>query len=74
VLAVTGRAHTERFIDITPEAACERLVWLAREQVEGYEPAGKYFVKTSGQARAPDLLLARSTQLWERTASLVNRF
>ena len=29
VLAVMQRAHTERLIGITPEAACDQLVWLA---------------------------------------------
>ena len=33
VLAVMQRAHTERLVGITPEAACDQLVWLASERV-----------------------------------------
>ena len=73
VLAVMQRAHTERLIGITPEAACDQLVWLASEQSE--EPAGEYFVKRRvGRAHRMTYDPRRIYELWERTASLVARF
>ena len=74
VLAVMQRAHTERLIGITPEAACDQLVWLASEQSEDFEPAGEYFVKRRvGRAHRTTYDPRRISELWERTASLVGR-
>ena len=74
VLAVMQRAHTERLVGITPEAACDQLVWLASEQSEDFEPAGEYFVKRRvGRAHRTTYDPRRSYELWERTATLVNR-
>ncbi len=74
VLAVMQRAHTERLVGITPEAACDQLVWLASEGSEDFEPAGEYFVKRRvGRAHRTTYDPRRTYELWERTAALVNR-
>ncbi len=74
VLAVMQRAHTERLVGITPEAACDQLVWLASEGSEDFEPAGEYFVKRRvGRAHRTTYDPRRAYELWERTAALVNR-
>lgn len=39
------RAHAERLVGITPEAACDQLVWLASADGRAFEPTGEYFVK-----------------------------
>ena len=74
VLAVMQRAHTERLVGITPEAACDQLVWLASESSEDFEPAGEYFVKRRvGRAHRTTYDPRRTYELWERTVALVNR-
>ena len=73
LLTVMERAHTERLVGITPEAACDQLVWLASDESEGFEPAGEYFVKRRvGRAHRTTYDPHRSRDLWERTSALVN--
>lgn len=74
LLAVMERAHTERLVGITPEAACDQLVWLACEASKGVEPEGEYFVKRRvGRAHRISYDQERVRELWERTSALVNR-
>lgn len=74
VLAVMQRAHTERVVGITPEAACDQLVWLASEAGKEVEPAGEYFVKRRvGRAHRITYDWQCTRDLWERTSALVNR-
>ena len=74
VLAAMQRAHTERLVGITPEAASDQLVWLASEESEDLEPAGEYFVKRRvGRAHRTTYDVRRTRELWERTSALVNR-
>lgn len=73
LLKVMERAHTERLVGITPEAACDQLVWLASDESEDVEPAGEYFVKRRvGRAHRTTYDPRRSRELWERTTALVN--
>jgi NAD(P)-dependent dehydrogenase (short-subunit alcohol dehydrogenase family) len=76
LLAVMERAHTERLVGITPEAACDQLVWLATEAQapDGVpRPAGEYFVKRRiGRAHRITYDERQATALWERTAALLN--
>lgn len=75
LLKVMERAHTERLVGITPEAACDQLVWLASEQSADFEPAGEYFVRRRvGRAHRTTHDPRRCYELWERTATLLNRF
>ncbi len=75
LLKVMERAHTERLVGITPEAACDQLVWLASEQSADFEPAGEYFVRRRvGRANRTTHDPRRCYELWERTATLLNRF
>ncbi|OLP03521.1 hypothetical protein BVU76_05390 [Mycolicibacterium porcinum] len=55
VLAVMQRAHTERLVGITPEAACDQMVWLASDGSQHFEPAGEYFVNAASVARTGSL-------------------
>ena len=74
LLALMQRAHTERLIGITPEAACDQLVWLACEAGKGVEPEGEYFVKRRvGRAHRISYDQERVCELWDRTSALVNR-
>ena len=74
VLAVMQRAHTERLVGITPEAACDQLVWLASDDSQHFEPAGEYFVKRRvGRAHRIAYDPQRSRELWERTSALVSQ-
>ena len=74
VLAVMQRAHTERLVGITPEAACDQLVWLASDESQHFEPAGEYFVKRRvGRAHRITYGSQRSRELWERTSALVSQ-
>lgn len=74
VFAVMQRAHTERLVGITPEAACDQLVWLASDESQHFEPAGEYFVKRSvGRAHRITYGSQRSRELWERTSALVSQ-
>ncbi|PQM48156.1 Pyridoxal 4-dehydrogenase [Mycobacterium talmoniae] len=74
VLAVMQRAHTERLVGITPQAACDQLVWLASDENQHFEPAGEYFVKRRvGRAHRITYDSQRSRELWERTSALVSR-
>ena len=75
VLKVMERAHTERLVGITPEVACDQLVWLASKDSEDLEPGGEYFVKRRvGRAHRTTYDPQRRYELWERTASLMDRF
>ena len=50
---------------MTPEAACDQLVWLASEQSEDFEPAGEYFVKRRvGRAHRMTYDPRRIYELW----------
>ena len=74
LLLVMQRAHTERLVGITPEAACDQLVWLACEAGKAFEPEGEYFVKRRvGRAHRITYDLQRSRELWERTSALVSQ-
>ncbi|WP_090423314.1 SDR family NAD(P)-dependent oxidoreductase [Mycobacterium europaeum] len=74
VLAVMQRAHTERLVGITPEAACDQLVWLASDDSQHFEPAGEYFVKRRvGRAHRIAYDKQCSRELWERTSALVSQ-
>ena len=74
LLAVMQRAHTERVVGITPEAACDQLVWLASDESQHFEPAGEYFVKRRvGRAHRITSESQRSCELWERTSALVSQ-
>jgi NAD(P)-dependent dehydrogenase (short-subunit alcohol dehydrogenase family) len=76
LLAVMERAHTERLVGITPEAACAQLVWLAsgEEAAQGMpRTAGEYFVKRRiGRAHRITYDQRHTSELWERTAALLN--
>ena len=76
VLAVMQRAHAERVVGITPEAACDQLVWLATgAETAGREewPAGEYFVKRRvGRAHRTTYDSRCTRELWERTSVLLN--
>ncbi|MCV7167740.1 SDR family NAD(P)-dependent oxidoreductase [Mycobacterium stomatepiae] len=74
VLKLMERAHTERLVGITPEAACDQLVWLACEAGKAFEPEGEYFVKRRvGRAHRISYHQERVCELWDRTSALVNR-
>lgn len=74
VLAFMQRAHTERLVGITPQAACDQLVWLASEEGKEVESEGEYFVKRRvGRAHRISYDQERVCELWERTSALVNR-
>ena len=65
VLAVMERAHTERLVGISPEAACDQLVWLASEEAEDFDPAGEYFVKRRvGRAHRTTYAPRLGCELW----------
>jgi NAD(P)-dependent dehydrogenase (short-subunit alcohol dehydrogenase family) len=73
LLKIMERAHTERLVGVTPDAACDQLVWLASEDTAAFEPAGEYFVnRRVGRAHRTTYDPRRSYELWERTADLVN--
>jgi NAD(P)-dependent dehydrogenase (short-subunit alcohol dehydrogenase family) len=74
ILKVMQRAHTERLVGITPEAACDQLVWLASDESQHFEPAGEYFVKRRvGRAHRITYDSQRSRELWERTSAQVSQ-
>lgn len=74
ILKVMQRAHTERLLGITPEAACDQLVWLASDESQQLEPAGEYFVKRRvGRAHRITYDSQRSRELWERTSAQVSQ-
>ncbi|OBI83079.1 SDR family NAD(P)-dependent oxidoreductase [Mycobacterium sp. 1245805.9] len=72
VLKIMERMHAERLVGITPEAACDQLVWLASDDGNGVDPAGEYFVKRRvGRAHRMTYDLQRARELWERTSAMV---
>ena len=74
VLKIMERAHAERLVGITPQAACDQLVWLASADGRAFEPTGEYFVKRRvGRAHRITYDLQRSRELWERTSALVSQ-
>jgi NAD(P)-dependent dehydrogenase (short-subunit alcohol dehydrogenase family) len=74
ILKVMQRAHTERLLGITPEAACDQLVWLASDESQQLEPAGEYFVKRRvGRAHRITYDSQRSRELWERTSAQLSQ-
>lgn len=73
-MKVMEREHSERLVGVTPEAACDQLVWLAAGESQDFEPAGDCFVKRRvGRAHRITYYPRHSDELWQRTATLVNR-
>ncbi|OBA71174.1 hypothetical protein A5641_10890 [Mycobacterium sp. 1554424.7] len=72
VLKVMQRMHAGRLVGITPEAACDQLVWLASDDGNGVDPDGEYFVKRRvGRAHRMTYDAPHARELWERTSALL---